>query len=157
MEKNETDNSGQEGRERLLYWERWAITEQELRGLVQKALERRRPAVVFALARRFLAVMESAEEKEGVQDSQASGQWIRIESLSQLRAVVGGRFQNLRQRWIAAGFPLREHRGDREAEAKLNYEGWVALAAWIGKQGCEVKLAAEGMEWLFEVRPVLNR
>lgn len=79
-------------------------------------------------------------------------QWIEIESLSRLRGVVGGRFQNLKNRWVAAGFPLRAHRGDKSADYELNSEGWVELSNWILKQGFEARLTPEKPEVIFELR-----
>lgn len=83
-------------------------------------------------------------------------EWIRIESLSQLRTMVGGRFQNLRARWMAAGFPLREHRGDKSGASRLDEHGWVELSNWMLKQGYEARPAPEGAEYLFEVRSAIK-
>lgn len=125
---------------------------QEVGALVKRSLERRRRAVVYEIARKFLSTFETFSEEVGGSFSDASEIWVAIESLSQLRAQVGGRFQNIKQKWLAAGFPLREHRGDRTREANLEYDGWVELAAWIGKQGFEVRLATEGEDCLFYVK-----
>ena len=81
-------------------------------------------------------------------------EWVEIESLSRLRSVVGGRFQNLRDRWVGAGFPLREHRGDKEAAFTLNEAGWIELSNWISKQGYESRLTPDKTGCLFELRPV---
>lgn len=124
----------------------------ELRGIIREALKRRRQAVVFQLAtkvyERFL-VHEDAIDMVNV--NQTSG-WVQIESLSQLRSVVGGRFQNLKRKWIEAGFPLREHRGDRGGPIQVDSQGWVELSVWINEQGYEVRLADESASWLFEVK-----
>lgn len=78
--------------------------------------------------------------------------WTGVESLSRLRALVGGRFQQLKQRWIDAGLPLRAHRGDRTGRVEIDRDGWLELAAWIQKQGFEARLTNEISEFLFEVR-----
>ena len=78
--------------------------------------------------------------------------WQPIASLSQLRALVGGRFQNLKARWLTAGLPLRAHRGDREEEAQVDHDGWLELSIWINKQGYETRLSDEREEGLFQVR-----
>lgn len=120
--------------------------------LVTKALARRRQAILYALANRIYEVISTRSEPLGSVLSMGETGWTRIESLSQLRAAVGGRFQNLKQKWITAGLPLREHRGDRKLEANISYEGWIELSGWISKQGFEVRLAGEGENFLFEVR-----
>ena len=85
-----------------------------VRALVRSAMLRRRQAITFAVARRFAECFHSSALTVTDSPSQNESGWLRIESLSQLRATVGGRFQNLKQKWVEAGFPLREHRGDRE-------------------------------------------
>jgi hypothetical protein len=68
--------------------------------------------------------------------------------------VVGGRFQNIKKKWVEAGLPLREHRGDRWKEFDLNKDGWLELVAWIGKQGFEARLTPESEEFIFQLRPL---
>ena len=74
-----------------------------------------------------------------------------MKSFSQLRGLVGGRFENLKKKWLAAGLPLREH-GEPRGGLKIDPDSWRALASWTAKQGFEVRLAAEGAEHLFEAR-----
>ncbi len=81
-----------------------------------------------------------------------SGEWVGIESLSRLRSVVGGRFQNIKKKWTEAGFPLREHRGDRIKRFAINDSAWIELSSWILKQGYEARLAPENSDFLFELR-----
>ncbi len=125
---------------------------EEWRGLVREALEARRHVVVFELARMLRERMDehSLLAKNGAE--RGSPDWIHVESLSRLRQLVGGRFQNLKDRWVQAGFPLREHRGDRSGKPTLDPDGWMELVSWIGKNGYEARLAAEGVDWLFEIR-----
>lgn len=78
--------------------------------------------------------------------------WEPIESLSKLRALVGGRFQNLRDRWVKAGFPLREHRGDRAGEVSLSEEGWTELAGWLLEHGYESRICNDQANVIFEIR-----
>lgn len=123
-----------------------------IRSLTAQALERRRQAIVYTLARRFAELF--GQHAGGVETAAGAelGGWTRIESLSQLRAVVGGRFQNLKQKWVAVGFPLREHRGDKSAKSDVNAEGWSELSVWISRQGYEARLGGPEDTWLFEVR-----
>lgn len=125
---------------------------EEIRGLVGEALERQRQVITFHLARSLQRCLASAGAVPVDNIDESRDSWTRIESLSQLRAAVGGRFKNLKEKWISAGFPLREHRGDREGKAAVVPEGWTDLALWINKQGFDVRLASESDPWLFEVR-----
>lgn len=94
-------------------------------------------------------------QSSGAKESAASdAAWIGIESLSRLRAVVGGRFQNIKQRWVDAGLPLKEHRGERTESFTLDQEGWVTLSSWIASQGFEIRLTPDRRDQVFEIRPV---
>ena len=124
----------------------------ELRAFVRRAIERRRQVLVYEIARRCESLMNEKQLRGQIPGDESGTDWIRIESLSKLRALVGGRFQNLKDRWVRAGFPLREHRGDRTGQKNIDYQGWIELSAWINKQGFELKLADEKEEWLFELR-----
>lgn len=120
------------------------LAAEDVLGLVRRSLERRRSVIVHALAQRLFDLLE----EEG-----ASGdEWQGIESLSQLRATVGGRFRNIKERWLAAGFPLRAHKGERKGKARLNEAGWRELAGWIDAQGYDARLVTGDGPLLFEVR-----
>jgi hypothetical protein len=123
-----------------------------LRQLVRRAIERRRQAIVYEIARRCQAIMSEENFNPVNPVAEDPQSWIKIESLSGLRALVGGRFQNLKEKWIKAGFPLREHRGDRTGQKNIDYQGWIELATWIHKQGFELRLAEEDQPWLFELK-----
>ncbi|MBX7139143.1 MAG: hypothetical protein K1X83_14305 [Oligoflexia bacterium] len=79
-------------------------------------------------------------------------EWVGIESLSALRAMVGGRFHSLKTRWVEAGLPLKEHRGDKVTLGELDKSGWIELTSWISKQGFEVRLCPDRPGSLFELR-----
>jgi hypothetical protein len=113
--------------------------EQKIVDLVNSALTRRRPALVYGIAKMFLEKID-ASQFENKEDIVVEGEWMPVESLSQLRALVGGRFKNLKEKLTSAGLPLREHRGDREASAEIDQQGWVELSLWIAKQGFETRL-----------------
>ena len=121
-----------------------AIENEKVIAIVERAMDRRRQALVYECARLWYRWMQTHEPVQP-QDAKAvrEAAWVHIESLSQLRAKVGGRFQNLKDKWVASGFPLREHRGDRSGQKVVDYDGWVALALWIQRQGFEVRLAAD--------------
>ena len=127
------------------------LNKEEIRQLVRGALERRHQAIVFYLAKQISGGIEKEDVLLETIDEPLDYDWEAIESLSQLRAKVGGRFQKLKERWLAAGFPLREHRGDRDGEVELVHEGWVELSLWIQRQGYKTRLAKEGDSWLFEI------
>lgn len=126
--------------------------QKQLRALVRRAIERRKQVLVYEIARRCEALMSSKSFQGRGATHEPGSEWERIESLSKLRALVGGRFQNLKDRWVRAGFPLREHRGDRTGQKKIDHNGWIELASWINKQGFELRLADENEPWLFELR-----
>lgn len=110
-------------------------------------LDRRRSYFVFTALRRLrgAGMLRTGDGTDG---------WVPVATLSAFRKVVGGRFDNLKRRWVGAGFPLREHRADREAEARRDEEGWQELIRWLGTQGYEVRLGEEGEDCLFRVRRV---
>ncbi len=118
--------------------------------VVREAFDRNRELIVHDLKRR-LGGMVAAEVTPGAAPQDDTG-WQEIESMSRLRSLVGGRFQNLKERWTQAGFPLKEHRGDRGAEYKLNELGWLELSNWISQQGFEVRLRPDKADCLFEIR-----
>jgi hypothetical protein len=128
----------------------------ELREALQRvlhgALRLRRQAIVYTAAREMHGIFQQLGIKFPSAEGLAAHGWTRIESLSRLRAIVGGRFKNLKEKWVGAGFPLREHRGDREERGSVNTEGWLELSSWISRQGYEVRLAGEADPWLFEIR-----
>ncbi len=133
--------------------ERSREKEEAIRGMVRRAIERRRQVIVYDTARKLESVLGRYRSDDDL--SRPVGVvWVKIESLSQLRALVGGRFQNLKDRWVGAGFPLREHRGDRSGKKNFDFEGWTELSTWIHKQGFEIRLAAEEEPWLFEIRKI---
>lgn len=117
---------------------------------VTEHLERYRYLFVEALESKVLDFLSSADT--GTSQPHSDKEWIGIESLSRLRSIVGGRFQNLKQKWTEAGFPLREHRGDKAGEFEIDQRGWLELSAWILKQGYEARLNPSKAEYLFEVR-----
>lgn len=129
-----------------------------LQDLVLKALASRRELFVHELAARLGAALGSnggtASGPDQAAAQGASSDWIEIESMSSLRALVGGRFQNLKEKWIKAGFPLREHRGDRENTFEVDQTAWIDLANWISKQGYEVRLSSNKPNCLFELKKI---
>jgi len=121
-----------------------------LRDAVRRAFQRNRDLLVAEIVRRARA--RGLAPGSVAVPHRTGGAWIGIASLSALRQLVGGRFQNLRDRWTAAGFPLREHRGDKEMEYQVNEGGWIELSSWILKQGYEARLTPDAPDSLFEVR-----
>ncbi|NLF26136.1 MAG: hypothetical protein GX589_10850 [Deltaproteobacteria bacterium] len=83
--------------------------------------------------------------------SAQAGEWIPVKSFSNLRALVGGRFENLKKKWVEAGLPLREKVG-KSGDRRVEPEAWSILAAWILKQGYEARLADAKSGYFFEIR-----
>ena len=129
---------------------------EHVRHMVRQALERRRQSIVFFIAKQTHDLMGNSKSNTFQtsidKDLDESQRWIQIESLSQLRAMVGGRFQKLKERWVGAGFPLREHRGDRAEKAQVDQGGWLELSLWISRQGYRTRLADSTEPWLFEIQ-----
>jgi hypothetical protein len=92
----------------------------------------------------------------GLPRSEISGQnghkWEEIDSLSKLRSLVGGRFQNLKVKWLGAGFPLKQDKGSKPAMYTLNEPGWLELSSWISNQGFEVRRNSEKKDVIFEIK-----
>jgi hypothetical protein len=86
-------------------------------------------------------------------DASSEGEWQLIDSLSRLRSAVGGRFDNIKKKWISAGLPLKEHRGDKGKNVLLKEQGWIELCDWINRQGFEVRRCAEDGAAFFEIKP----
>ena len=121
---------------------------------IQTILDEIRPQVVLEVMA-MLRVLHGADP--GVVVSKSStlldkSEWFPVVSLSQFRTLVGGRYANLKLKWLGAGFPLRAHRGDRDEEATVDAEGWRALVEWIRHQGFEARLGLPEMGVLLELR-----
>ena len=120
--------------------------------VVAQAMAQVHPHIVKAVFDRcqtLTRLHEGALAKEPV-----DAQWEEIVSLSSLRRVVGGRFQLLRDRWVAAGLPLKEHRGvvlDTTLSESPELEKFYT---WLSSQGFQVRVlpdkCAQGV--LFELR-----
>jgi len=117
---------------------------------LESAFETRRDFFVHEMVQKLGAAQLS--EQDAVRAGSAPQEWIGIESLSRLRNMVGGRFQNLKKKWMGAGFPLREHRGDKGTNYKVDETGWIELSNWILKQGFESRLPSDSSDCLFELR-----
>jgi hypothetical protein len=124
-----------------------------LKEIVRSSIERDRELLVRGVVsalKPLISSNQTAGRDTGL--NQPSIEWIGIDSLSRLRAEVGGRFQNLKDRWIEAGFSLKEHRGDKSQKVEINKSGWLELSNWISGQGYEVKLVSDRVGILFEIR-----
>lgn len=124
-----------------------AFCEERCLNLLKEVFDERHDFFVYEV-RKFLL-----ENNVGHQQ-QKSQKWIPIESLSMLRAEVGGRFQNLKERWVNSGFPLKEHKGEQISEFEVNQAGWIEMRNWLYKQGYEAKLSERGNGTLFEITKI---
>lgn len=114
--------------------------------VTQQAFTERRELFVHEIARRIRTLAPKVEA------TSVSEGWQVVESLSRLRSIVGGRFENLKARWLGAGFPLKEHRADTLGQISIDENGWIELSSWILTQGFEAKLAPERNDCLFLIR-----
>ena len=118
--------------------------------MVRSQLEEKRDFYVHEIVQ---AVNKSAVERREPQAAvTTSEQWVPIDSLSQLRAIVGGRFENLKKRWLDSGFPLKESKGEKLGKIKRNQEGWTELSSWALKQGFEIRTRPDLENALFELK-----
>lgn len=116
---------------------------------IGEIFEERKDFFLAGTIDRFKALVAAAKERtEQVVDQN----WTEIDSLSKLRAVVGGRFENLKAKWLSAGFPLKESKGAELSDFKLSSQGWVELSTWISNQGFEVRLCDDKSKALFEIK-----
>ena len=125
-----------------------------LADVVNAAFDRRRPQLAFELQRVLSQADPLDPTATTASASAAVKSWVAVESLSRLRSLVGGRFQNVKDRWVEAGFPLREHRGEELRQVTPSEKGWLELSTWIAKQGFEARLTPESKDGFFEVRRV---
>ena len=119
---------------------------------LRDAFRARRDIFIFEIIKQLRR--EQFAGPRAVVEESGDGGWIDIESLSKLRNVVGGRFENIKRKWVGAGFPLREHRGDKAGEFEVNSEGWVELSNWMSKHGYESRLRPDRAECLFQIKPL---
>ena len=110
-----------------------------------------RKAIVFNIARRLHRKL--ARVSGTIAEATEVSEWISVESLSQLRSIVGGRFATVKSHWIASGFPLRAHRGDRSRTIEFNEEGWLAFSLWLDSQGYISKVAHDQEPVCFMICP----
>lgn len=128
-------------------------TENRLVSGIDLVLRKREATLVIQAAQLIaseLSVMGSARSAE----SSVPTKWQPIESLSRLRAIVGGRFENIKKKWTDAGLPLREHRGDKDKAYNIDSAGWEELSAWLLKHGYESRITPRSDLGAFEVRPI---
>jgi hypothetical protein len=118
---------------------------------LQSAFNERRDIFVFEIVKKLRR--EKLAGPQTTATESGDGGWVDIESLSRLRNVVG-RIENIKKKWIGAGFPLREHRGDKAGSFEVNSEGWVELSNWMSKHGYESRLRPDRPECLFQIKPL---
>lgn len=119
-------------------------------GCVRQMFEERADFFVYEIKEKLRRALTNISPEIEEQ----TAEWIGIESLSRLRAIVGGRFQNLKSKWLSVGFPLRDSKNEKVKPGKFNQKGWLDLSQWILAQGYESRLCNEGGEYLFELRKI---
>lgn len=119
---------------------------------LSEVMEEKRGIFSNFIQNRLAEVLEGELSKAPV--IQNGGDWEEIDSLSKLRSLVGGRFQNLKDKWLAAGFPLKQDKSSKTGVYTLNEKGWIELSSWISNQGFEVRLNPEKKDSIFEIKHV---
>ena len=126
-----------------------------LAACLEEALKENREAAIQRVLLALRTKLPSASDStEAALALVAGSDWVGVESLSRLRALVGGRFQNLKQKWIEAGLPLRERKGQKIDVSEVNEKGWIELSNWILKQNFETRLTLDSPDHIFELRAV---
>ncbi|MBN8548665.1 MAG: hypothetical protein J0M12_05055 [Deltaproteobacteria bacterium] len=160
MSDSETKTSGSQLSERLKEQHfSDSLLEQTLATFelyLHEAFAARRDIFVFEILKQLRRGKLSAAPAVADENSAGAG-WVDIESLSKLRNVVGGRFENIKRKWVGAGFPLREHRGDKAGEFEVNSEGWVELSNWMSKHGYESRLRPDRPDCLFQIKALAKQ
>lgn len=128
------------------------VFEARFLAVVKGVFARRRDYYIDSLARRIIAVGGTVVGEKGKTNTLAT--WTKISSLSGLRTLVGGRFANLKERWMAVGFPLRDA-SEEGVKGRVNRAAWLELANWIEGQGYAARLPEDSSDGtLLEVRPL---
>lgn len=122
--------------------------------IVRRVVEQVQPSVITGLQASLAEIATRLDKSSTEAETQGSGssEWAGIDSLSRLRSHVGGRFQNLKDRWLGAGFPLKEHRGEKLEEVPINPVGWLDLVTWLSKQGYEARTVEVKSGFYFEIK-----
>jgi hypothetical protein len=131
---------------------RIAIEQQVVSG-IEQVLKKREATFVIQAAQIIASELSVADPSRN-DDALVATKWQPIESLSRLRAIVGGRFENIKKKWTEAGLPLREHRGDKDKTFAIDSAGWEELSAWLLKHGYESRITPQSELGAFEVRPI---
>lgn len=122
--------------------------------VVRRVVEDIEPTIVAGIRARIaeIATRVNQTQERDPGESGAEATWIGIDSLSRLRGHVGGRFQNLKERWLGAGFPLKDHRGDKLESITLDPLGWLELVSWLSRQGYEARAVDAAKGFYFEIK-----
>ena len=135
-----------------------AIVEQDITSwtetIVRRVVEDIEPTIVAGIRARIAEIATRVNQpQEGEPgETETESAWIGIDSLSRLRGHVGGRFQNLKERWLGAGFPLKDHRGDKLEVITLDPLGWLELVSWLSRQGFEARAVDATKGFYFEIK-----
>lgn len=118
--------------------------------VVEEAFSQNREYLLSQIER-TLGQAPRANETEVVSANNLA-EWIAVDSLSRLRALVGGRFESLKARWQGAGFPLKRKKGDKISDYQIIESGWSELEGWISKQGFSARRRVDLEDRLFEIK-----
>lgn len=120
-------------------------------GVVESAIARYYEALVAGclhIIREELGTVAAPESRPAEGEP---AKWIPIASLHSLRKLVGGRFAYLKERWVNAGFPLKDSKREVLGPVEADPAGWQELRSWLLSRGFEAR-PATAAECLFEIR-----
>jgi hypothetical protein len=118
---------------------------------IKRAFEENRDYLISKLRSSSNQFEISADTPEAAQEDD----WVAIDSMSKLRAIVGGRFDTLKAKWQSAGFPVKQKKGDSIPEFVVDSSGWTDLESWLLKMGYKARLRPDFKDRVFEIKKTL--
>jgi len=118
---------------------------------IKRAFEENRDYLISKLRSSSNQFEISADTPEAAQEDD----WVAIDSMSKLRAIVGGRFDTLKAKWQSAGLPVKQKKGDSIPEFVVDSSGWTDLESWLLKMGYKARLRPDFKDRAFEIKKTL--
>lgn len=122
-----------------------------LKKAIRKAFEDNRDYLLF----KFNQLLSSTKSNNQEIEYSAESDWLAIDSMSKLRAIVGGRFDTLKSKWVAAALPVKQKKGDEIPEFSVDLSGWSELENWLMKMGYKARLRSDLSDRVFEIKKML--
>lgn len=118
---------------------------------IKKAFEDNRDYLIYKFSQSITQAGSGVTNIEPTEDTD----WTAVDSMSKLRAIVGGRFDTLKAKWQAAALPVKQKKGDDIPEFVVDPSGWTDLESWLLKMGYKARLRPDLADRVFEIRKML--